>query len=229
MAGLQARQLASAQGGAGATWLPRSTRGPCAQPLRSHRLAALPVRSPRSQTTGRPTPRRDNTAGAAAPLTPRHSPHARAAAARSSSAALRAAVLRVRRAPACAAPGASAARPVALRPRGPGQRRRRGAGMVVAAPGPLLGCRRSARSSPGRCRAPAPGRRAGASEIPERGRRGSRRLCAPTLTVRGRDPSRQAAPARLGSAGPRVSAPPRPRFCALFNAVAQVQPIIQMD
>lgn len=104
---LQARQLASAQGGAGATWLPRSTRGPCAQPLRSHSPATLPVRSPRSQTTGRPTPRRDNAAGAAAPLTPSHSPHARAAAARSSSAALRAAVLRVRRAPACAAPGAS--------------------------------------------------------------------------------------------------------------------------
>lgn len=223
-------QLASAQERAGTTWLPRSTRGPCAQPLRSHSPAALPVRSPRSQTSGRPTPRRDKAARAAAPLAPGHSPHARAAAPRSSAAALlRAAVLRVRRAPACAAPGASAARPVALRPRGPGQRRRRGARMVVAAPGPLLGCRRSARSSPGRCRAPAPGRRAGASEIPERGGRGSRRLGAPTRTVRGRDPSREAAPAGLRSAGPRVSAPPRPRFGALFNAVAQAQPIIQMD
>lgn len=161
------------------------------------------------QTAGRPTPCRDNATRAAAPPAPSHSPQTRAAAAaaRSSSAALGAAVLRVRRAPACAAPGASAARPVAQRPRSPGQRWRRGAGMV-AAPRPLLGCRQSARSSLGRCRAPAPRRRAGASEIPERGRLGSRRLCAPTRTVRGRDPSREAAPARLRSAGRRVSAPP---------------------
>lgn len=63
--------------------------GPCAQPLRSHSPAALPVLSPHSQTSGRPTPRRDNAARAAAPLAPSHSPHARAAAARSSAAALR--------------------------------------------------------------------------------------------------------------------------------------------
>lgn len=224
-------QLASAQGGAGTTWLPRSMRGPCAQPLRSHSPAALPVRSPSSQTARRPTPRRDNAARAAAPLAPSHSPHARAAAARSSAAALRAAVLRVRRAPACAAPGASAARLVALGLRGPGQRRRRGAGMVgggspaaarlqaecALQSGPL----QSTRPRPPRGRQRNPGARTPGIQAALRAHAHS---AGPRSLPRGS--TRRAAVCGPASLRP---APPRPRCCALFNAAAQVQPIIQMD
>lgn len=111
----------------------------------------------------------------------------------------------------------------------PGQRRRRGDSMV-AAPRPLLGCRRSARSSRGRCRAPAPGRRAGASEIPERGRLGCWRLRAHAHSAgpRSLPPgcTRRAAVCRPASLRP---VPPRPRVSALFNAVVVVQSIVQMD
>ncbi|MEJ1271327.1 hypothetical protein NN561_002163 [Cricetulus griseus] len=67
-----------AGGSACTTRLPRSTRGPCTQPLRSHSPAALRESSPLSQTAGRPTPRRDNAARTAAlphrPRPPRPSP-----------------------------------------------------------------------------------------------------------------------------------------------------------
>lgn len=55
---------------------------------------------------------------------------------------------------------------------------------------------------PAAARAPAKSRSADARDAGGSG--------APTRTVRGRDPSRQAAPAGLRSAGPRVSAPARP-------------------
>lgn len=119
-------QLASAPGEAGragTTWLPRSTRGRapslCAttaqQPSRSLPRAPKPPDVPSRAVTTRPEPRRPPPRA----LAPRAThPNARAVTARSSSPALGAAVLRVRRAPACAAPGASAAGHGALRPRG---------------------------------------------------------------------------------------------------------------
>lgn len=199
-------------GRAGTTWLPRSTRGRapslCAttaqQPSRRLLRAPKPPDVPSRAVTTRPEPRRPQPRRPE-PLTPtrerrpRDLPRRRWELRSSASGALPRAQPRVRPQPGTERCGRAV----------PGQRRRRGDGMV-AAPRPLLGCRRSARSSRGRCRAPAPGRRAGASEIPERGRLGCRRLCAPTRTEQGPDPSRQAAPAGLRSADPRVSAPSRP-------------------
>lgn len=205
--------------------------GPCAQPLRNHSPAALPESSPRSQTAGRPIPRRDNAARAAAPpaLAPRAThPNARAVTARSSSPALGAAVLRVRRAPACAAPGASAAGHGALRPRGTrsaqAARGWHGGGSPAAArlqaecalqPGPL----QSTRPGPPSGRQRNPGARTPGTQETLRAHAHSAgpRSLPPGCT-------RRAAVCRPTSLRP---VPPRPRVSALFNAVVLVQSIIQ--
>lgn len=229
-------QLASAPGEAGragTTWLPRSTRGRapslCAttaqQPSRSLPRAPKPPDVPSRAVTTRPEPRRPPA------LAPRAThPNARAVTARSSSPALGAAVLRVRRAPACAAPGASAAGHGALRPRGTrsaqAARGWHGGGSPAAArlqaecalqPGPL----QSTRPGPPSGRQRNPGARTP-------GMQETLRAHAHSAGPRSLPPgcTRRAAVCRPASLRP---VPPRPRVSALFNAVVVVQSIIQTD
>lgn len=220
-------------GRAGTTWLPRSTRGQapslCAttaqQPSRSLPRAPKPPDVPSRAVTTQPEPRRPPPRRPE-PLTPtrerwpRDLPRRRWELRSSASGALPRAQPRVRPQPGTERCGRAV----------PGQRRRRGDGMV-AAPRPLLGCRRSARSSQGPLQSTRPG--------PPSGRQRNPGARTPGMQETLRAHAHSAGPGSLPPGCTRPAAvcrpaslrpvPPRPRVSALFNAVVVVQSIIQMD